>query len=96
MITWEYVSAYLTLQDFDEDIWATDLLYLALNYGYCYFEGKHPSTPFEHWKLFENAMKTREGYGEEICKNLFNLMNNEQKNILQTLLEEDCISEDSE
>jgi hypothetical protein len=96
MITWEYVSSYLKQPDCEGDVWATDILYLALNYGYCYFEGKHPSTPIEHWKLFENSMKTHEPYSEEICKNLFNLMNNDQKNILQTLLEEDCISDDSE
>ena len=96
MITWEYVRTFLSEPDSEGDIWATDILYLALNHGYCYLDGKHPCTSSEHWDLFICAIKNHEGYGEEICRNLFNQMNNDQKEVLQMLLEEDCISEDSE
>lgn len=96
MITWKYVRTFLIQPDSEGDIWATDILYIALNYGYCYFEGKHPCTPNQHWHLFISAVKNHEGYSEEICRNLFNIMNSDQKDVLQMLLEDGCISEDSE
>ncbi len=96
MISWNYVRDILSEPDSSGICWITDTLYLALNYGYCYNEGKHQNTLVEHWELFTNAIRTNEAYSEQQCEYLFSLLNDSQKDILVNYLEEDTISDDSE
>ena len=65
----------------------TDYLYLSLNYGNCYNQGKHPNTDHNHWFMFENAILQHEPYSEERSLFLFGILNEAQKEILRELLE---------
>ena len=65
----------------------SDPLYLSLNYGNCYNQGKHPNTSDNHWDLFRDAILLHEPYSEERCLFLFGLLDDAQKEILRELLE---------
>ena len=38
------------------EMWEDDHLLLALNYGYCFNQGRHPKTSDADWTMFKNGM----------------------------------------
>lgn len=56
----------------DDEPWINDHLLLALNYGNCFLQGKHPQTSDADW-MFICMIQVREDYGydQTTCYELY-------------------------
>ena len=50
------------------DKWENDHLLLALNYGYCFNQGRHPNTSDADWLMFVDGIKS--AYSEVMYQKL--------------------------
>ena len=40
-------------------MWEDDHLLIALNYGYCFQQGRHPKTSDCDWEMFKNGIRSK-------------------------------------
>jgi hypothetical protein len=78
------------------DYWCDDHIYLALNYGNCGLEGKHPRTTDEEWAFFceqDNRDKSDPNfYNKEIYTKALSMLDEERMAILHKLNEEEGVT----
>jgi hypothetical protein len=77
---WSKIRATL-MKPHDGEFWVDDHLCLALNYGQCKNEGKHPKTSDEDWFLFERMSSSYSGYSQENCWILYSHLDEERLKI---------------
>jgi hypothetical protein len=80
-------SLFRTILRQCRDAWEYDCLWLAMNWGRCHMDGKHPDTADEEWDLLNNIIT--ESYSEEICKVLFDRLYGERLRICLDLFFEE-------